>query len=440
MKRNPHSEARRKTGRVNYRFLRPLAAFPLSVLLLLAVPGVTRAAFIQAASLALADVQAAVNSAQNGDTVVLPAGTTNWANYCGVTNKSITIKGAGTGLTVITNTQLSNRNVGVGNVIILSLATNRFARVTGLSFDGNYTANGIYICGSEGGAFQVDHCSFANFYSVGIMPCELGPGLINACTFIDNYNDIEVTPTTSQNNSWAEPLSLGTTNCVDVENCTFLYYTWSPIKQISTFSQGNGARTVFRYNTWTNFNTNLSFFPIADAHGNMLPVSNSVTGLTPSTTVGTNYGSGRGTRQFELYNNLFVAVANTTTRLVHLRGGTCLVYSNIYIGRYMTQSFYMQEEDGPSRWTNLVTYQGYDPHWLNIWSNTVNGVLCESNAFAAPSDAPFILAGTNLFWSPTPLANPEITNYTPLVYPHPLVTAENSVSPPTNLRVVGTTP
>ncbi|MGA2173984.1 MAG: LamG domain-containing protein [Verrucomicrobiota bacterium] len=254
---------------------------------------------------------------------------------------------------------------------------------------------------------------------------------------------IEVTPTSYQNDSFLQPLSLGTTNCVVTENCVFLTYNSSWYRTPTTgasFSQGNGSRTVFRYNTWTNFNTNLSFYPILDAHGNMLPVSNSVTGWTPSTAVGTNYGGGRGTRQFEVYGNLFVSPAPTVDRLVHLRGGTCLVYSNTYIGRYMNTFFYMQEEDGPSRWTNLVTYQGYDQHWLNIWANIVNGNLCTNVGYSASSDAAFILPGTNLFWSPTPLANPEMTSYTPLVYPHPLAAAQAPPAPPaapTNLRILG---
>ena len=409
------------------------------LLALLAGNVAARASTITAPSLALADVQTAINSANNGDTVVLPAGSANWAAACTVTNKTITIQGAGAGLTVITNTQISNINTANGCVFIVNLA-NTFTRICGISFDGNQTANGICIEGGTQGAFQVDDCVFSHFYALAIQPCVL-TGLINACTFIDNYLDIEVTPIGAQNDSWAQPLSVGTTNCVDVENCSFLYYTWSSVSALNTFAQGNGARTVFRNNTWTNFNPSVSFFPIVDMHGNMGVVSNSVTGLTPSQTVGANYGGGRGTFQFELYSNLFVSVANTTARLVHLRGGTCLAYGNTYVGKYMTPSFYVQEEDGPSRFNFLSNYPGYDQHWINIWSNTVNGALCSTVAYAGTGDNLFVVPGTNLFWSETPFANPAMTNYTPLPYPHPWIAAEPPAPqpfyPPSNLRVTG---
>jgi len=420
-----------------------LAAFRLSLLLLLAVPSETRGNFIQAASVALADVQTAVNSAQDGDTVLLPTGTANWTTNCLVTN-SITIQGAGSDLTVITNTQSGSLNTGARCVFIVNLASNLMTRITGIGFDGNKTANGICIWGPEWGFFQVDHCVFAHFYGVAIQPCIL-QGLINACIFTDDFMPIEVTPTSYQNDSWLRPLSLGTTNCVVVENCVTLSYVSTWMLETNTgasYSQGNGARTVYRYNTWTNFNTNLSFYPILDMHGNMLQVTNSITGLRPSTTIGTNYGAGRGTVQFEVYENTFVDLVNKRIRPVHLRGGTALIYSNTYTAPandyFEELGPFVQEEDGSCRNDFLTNYPGYDQHWINWWSNTFNGTPSETNfAYSCTGtngDNIYVIPGTNLFFAETPFANPAVTSYTPLIYPHPLVTAElestsNSVPP-----------
>ena len=45
---------------------------------------------IQAASCSRADVQAAINSAQDGDTVLVPAGECTWNSEVSIQNKTIT--------------------------------------------------------------------------------------------------------------------------------------------------------------------------------------------------------------------------------------------------------------------------------------------------------------------------------------------------------------
>jgi hypothetical protein len=281
---------------------------------------------------------------------------------------------------------------------------------------------------------------FSHFYATTIQPC-IFSGLINSCTFVDDVMPVEVTPTSYQYDSWAQPLTLGTTNSVVTEDCIFVTYdsSWyaTPLTGAS-FSQGNGARTVLRYNAWTNFNTNLSFYPICDAHGNMLVVSNSVTGLIPSEVVGTNTGGGRGTVQFEAYNNKFADLVNKSIRPFHLRGGTCIIFSNTYTAPandyFEELGAYCEEEDGASAFNTLTNYPGYDQHWINFWGNTFNGLVGTNVAYYNTNpiggDQVFIVPGLNLFFTPIPLANPAMSTYTPLVYPHPLVTAEFPTGPP----------
>ncbi len=52
---------------------------------------------IQASSCSRADVQAAINQAQDGDTVLVPAGECTWNSEVSIQNKTITLIGAGSG-------------------------------------------------------------------------------------------------------------------------------------------------------------------------------------------------------------------------------------------------------------------------------------------------------------------------------------------------------
>src|SRR4029078_2447710 len=68
---------------------------------LFSVPAAS-AATISAPSCSNTDVQAAVNRANDGDVVTVPAGNCTWASHVGLENKNIWVRGAGIGQTVIT--------------------------------------------------------------------------------------------------------------------------------------------------------------------------------------------------------------------------------------------------------------------------------------------------------------------------------------------------
>src|SRR4051812_28907450 len=75
-----------------------LLSLPLALALFAGVPQ-SRAAVINAASVSLADVSAAVSRAALGDTVLLPPGTNGWTSK--LTLSGITLQGAGPDKTVI---------------------------------------------------------------------------------------------------------------------------------------------------------------------------------------------------------------------------------------------------------------------------------------------------------------------------------------------------
>src|SRR5437868_1532136 len=72
----------------------------------------THAATINAATPALADVQSAIASAADGDTVVVPAGTADWTSVLTIT-KGITLQGA----TAVTNS--GAKNVSANDLTII---------------------------------------------------------------------------------------------------------------------------------------------------------------------------------------------------------------------------------------------------------------------------------------------------------------------------------
>ena len=69
--------------------------------ILLVMCGYSYAATVEADSCSLAHVQAAHDAADRGDTVTVPAGSCTWSSYLSIT-KSITLQGAGAGVTTIT--------------------------------------------------------------------------------------------------------------------------------------------------------------------------------------------------------------------------------------------------------------------------------------------------------------------------------------------------
>jgi hypothetical protein len=74
-----------------------------------------KGSIINAASVALADVSAAVQSARDGDTVLIPAGTATWTSGVSV-SKAIKIVGAGSGRIIAYDDGVEQLTVGSGNL------------------------------------------------------------------------------------------------------------------------------------------------------------------------------------------------------------------------------------------------------------------------------------------------------------------------------------
>jgi hypothetical protein len=119
---------------------------------------------IRVASCSYGDVSAAIASAQNGDTVSIPAGNCTWSSGLTIT-KGIDLLGAGAGVTNITCTSS-------GNYVITyqpsDLSGNHSFRVSGLTFDMNNQSYGIKLNAAHSSDLtiqtkvRIDHNTFLN--------------------------------------------------------------------------------------------------------------------------------------------------------------------------------------------------------------------------------------------------------------------------------------
>ena len=257
-----------------------------------------------AESCSQADVQAAINLASDGDTVLVPRGTCEYvsgtANAPSVTiDKAIILLGAGIDRTVIVDMtgKLNNQDP-----VYLSVSG---IRLSGIAFRGMIKRNAAEPAIKVGRKeqFHIENCKFiANSSNPGRgIVTYARTGLINNCEFINCKQGIAIFGTGDE--AWTSGLNLGSSEFVFVEDCAFNYD--SP--QDGAVDAYNGAKYIFRNNTCRNTHTG--------HHGR-------------------DSGSYRSTHSFEIYDNVFQSSLSTGQRAFHFRGGTGVVYNNVFSGNY----------------------------------------------------------------------------------------------------------
>ena len=157
-----------------------------------------RAATINAASVSQADVAAAITSAANGDTVVMPAGSATWTTGLDI-RKAITLKGAGIGATIITSDLPGSSG---SNFISWGLLANKTSRMTGIEIKdtvgrGAYTV-AIFGRNNNGSKMRIDHCKFNGLRTPAILSAN-ALGVIDNNVFLPAGNAI---PIQFQNATW----------------------------------------------------------------------------------------------------------------------------------------------------------------------------------------------------------------------------------------------
>ena len=400
------------------------------------------ASAITATNASLVAVQAAVDSAAPGDTVNVPSGSSTWAGTL-IVQKSINLIGAGTN-----NTFITNAAGGTLSFLITVALTNGTAfRISGFHFDCNWTSGGggIDIVAkvyqpfyNDVSGFRIDHCVFARcYYNYGApanRPIQCSGriwGVVDHCQFADNVISISTEgcpwfPSTYPSGpngdlDWsymgAPYYYLGSTNNLVVEDCLFN----------ATSSMGSPGVFVLVDSRWT------AHYVVRHC-----TISDPASKISDCFDLHGNY-DGRGAICAEIYNNNY-NVSSSMWRLVHLRGGTCMVFSNTVVGASYANVEVNEEEvyetnayhDDSPVWGPVDTnYPKHDQITNSFfWANTLGGVGYGPNENAGMlAVAPGWFHEGRDYWTHAPSGTNILSNYTPLVYPHPLVGLQtNAVS------------
>jgi hypothetical protein len=295
---------------------RSLESIVLSLLMVASARGAT----ITAASSSRADVGTAVTSAVDGDTVAIPAGTSDWTSTLTI-SKAITLQGAGTNSTVITT------GVADGTPLITwNLVAGKASRMTAIKFkDGTQArtfgqlinVNGV---NTDARTWRCDSCLFTNVNGVFLITSALGVADHNTIYFnvtagvgyvkgsswggtqgINSFGD----------GAWAAADNFGTSNFFYFEdNWVSNYYNGG---HLTTLDSQGGGRYVWRYNTL--------YKGSLESHG-------------------AEAERERSGRAFEVYNNSFLDPDSLGQNLVtYFRGGVQVIHDNTVSGYTASANF-----------------------------------------------------------------------------------------------------
>lgn len=375
----------------------------LGILLLTACFGLTAygQATYTAASCNFSDVNSVINgpthSAINGDTVVIPScpsGAT-WTSGLSI-NVGITLQGQGAGNTVIVDaTSKGNSNCqGTTSLISANLSSNVFLRISGMTITGEpaqyncgESANHIQISGVSH-QIRVDDITF-NLFVTAINITGDTWGVIDHNTFNEPISNAPAFPTEVHHdswqgqgaygdNSWAQPDTLGQAGAVYIEDNT---YSWPNTGSfpVGCFDTEAGGRLAFRFNAGC---------PFVGMHG-----------LDSS-------GRLRSGRQYEIYDNSFVAQVNPNSNMytgVFLRGGTGMIFDNNfadisgspYITLVQVNSY--RDTGGYAPWGPNYSSEGCDGRGP---FDTTTGTVYASGTASGSSSLDNLVANGSPGWTP----------------------------------------
>ena len=282
----------------------------ISILLcLLLIPAPASAARIDAVTCEQTDVQAAIDAANDGDIVNVPAGTCSWSGIVTIPNtKGITLQGAGDDKTII--------NVGGSNLFMSTSLSNSPVRVTGFRFNNIYDNVGFIQITGTAQNWRIDNNIFndnGNSDAYDIRICDGGAnvdcftyGVIDNNQFINrNYATSifvewprgDLDPVAAGDWIWNQPQELGTEQAVYIEDNVFS----GDLQYSQVVDSRWGAKYVLRYNTIHN--------PWISTHS----------GCT---------NNGRDPMWTEIYKNILTDDANRHYQPMQMRSTSGIVWDN----------------------------------------------------------------------------------------------------------------
>jgi hypothetical protein len=412
------------------------------------LPKAVRAETRTAAALTPEAVWDAINAAEDGDLVQLPAGTANWSKGWntgrGAKMKAITIQGAGMDKTIICD---HRGRRGASVPFELQGVEGKPFRITGITFDGTgWPAAGLWggfisISGTCKD-FRIDHCKFKNacvMMSInGSGSHDDTYGLIDHCAFDDKEfagglaQPIWYSGPGAPN--YRKPLSLGTAAALYLEdNEVHLSPAAAKGGDCPWIAPNNGARVVIRHNQIVN--SQIEIYGVGVRKGYY------------------------GCQQAEIYDNTFSAIGlkqGEPQGFIFINAGVGIVFNNTVTGTtYNCKVIQLTHErsfldrggfgvcdgtnpvDGneipagqkgagypamgqPGRGTDADGDGVFEPSPCYAWNNTLNGAklnmaLRRWGPKETELQAEHVKEGRDFFNE-----EPSAGYYKPYVYPHPL--------------------
>ena len=419
-----------------------------AVMLLLGSFSAIQAATINAASCKYSDVLSAYNSAKSGDIVAVPSGSATWSNTL-VISKSVTLRGAGIGQTIITRGSPTASFTGAF-LCVAKLPSDVPVTISGITFDSVRTdhvvdTRQVYILNStaQGATFdytkiRITSCQFKNgerqvFWEGRCF------GVVDHCQFYDFRESGAHVRGDGDYNLARTDTQYGTQRAVVFEDDTFTEDNRLSRVEFAT-DLDYAAIAVFRNCTFDfSGHTGPTDGPIG-SHGNQ--------GYWQG--VDQNY---LGMMQCEIYK-CTMKMAFGAYRFGYVRGGKLMFYNNTcsVVGGGSPVLIAMTEEEYNGTGNKFTPGRLNWPAEMQInnsffWGNTINGVAAGVSNFRiwdaqsatgvqlnrdywlqAPGPATSTIypnpkspgAGNYPYSYQTNYRGP-VTSYTPLVYPHPLV-------------------
>jgi len=433
-------------------FDRTLAFSPL-LAMLMTVSTSAQAGTVQAMSAARSDIERAIASAQDGDKVIIPAGSATWTTGL-ITNvsRALTIQGAGIGQTIIYD-NVPKLTGGSGSVLwLFNTRPEKSLRLTGITFQGvaqdtKSFNKGTLVFEGRSQAVRIDHVKIDQPGTGAMVFSGDVWGVVDHCIFnMPNFKQgIQIF---SQNwhggnygdGSFEDPLHLGSGEGLYIEDNTFI---GSGVAGAGVTDSTQGGRFVFRYNTVTS--------DYAATHG----------------TEGQRY---RGVRSYEFYNNTFTNPDSMMFCAIYLRGGSGVIWGNRFRGgsgqtgyknAILAANYRSSQNQQPwghcngknpwdgntdelgypaldqvgrgtcadqirgdpprNRRTNLATWPRNASEPLYVWNNSWTAVPNNAGQLIASQQA-VIQAGRDWVEAPMP-------GYVPYTYPHPLTSSQSAPMP-----------
>lgn len=418
--------------------------FALCFCILFSVKG--SAAVFNAASCQRSDVQGAINSAGDGDVVLVPEGNCTWTSTVEIINKAITLKGEGIDST--------NIHSSATDLIRVRGQENDSFRITGFTFSNTNGETNILIGGTDPNFsvahnrnWRIDHVKIEDTTGskYGIYVSGDAYGVIDNCIFSNVGQAIFVEqPYPSDNelfgdNAWTQPIDWGGPNAVYVEDCTFVGNNMS-----QTADGRYGGRFVLRHNN------------IKDVFLGVEPHSGCPNGH-------------RAVMHTEIYEN---TITGNAWLGIRIRGGTSVIFNNDFgssikdpilvdnqrsceeligcLGAWANNgcdgtSSYDGNTPGEQGWPCIDQIgrganQASDPmyEWGNESCSTppcggtgtdVNIEIFTLGELSCARQTEYHLKASRDFYNDT-----QKPGYTPYTYPHPLRTSRPD--PPTNPRII----